>query len=1043
MLFPEFRFGCLQLSSVSESMSSSVANTKLTLRDYEDNQFTLKCPHESQFLLWQTQLLRLFPESLEPTMSLVNSISNLHKHTRSTSTSCYSFNSTQEEILTEPFHGLSIVCGMPNVRPSFDSPRQSLSSDLCSPKLSNLPLTPSLVDAPELKEFMSEDWSTFGISELQHSFAEESEILNPANVSVSNRCPADTCSFRELFVNIDCETSKEFKNRNIFESRIKAEESEDSEDIRTVTTIDTSSDISIDTDSNIADSDSDDMTQGSDFSLTGILENNGNMTATATDTIELPISVLPNLPKNLPSSCPNVPILETRAESKFSYETDMTNPADVYYSSPLLLPSIISRKLESSDKNSRPLRPLSCSTSFDVLEKGESPSAALNRKLSEGSLTRKLSKKRRLVSAFKRLSIRLKPKSFNNEVDSEFEMLNPLPSEELVLGSHTLSNISYQPIHLCVAPENGPESSLNEIPLISNKRSERVLSRISEEQFFSTDKDDSDVTKSKSGNEEISCFEIGDRQNNYQPTDPSDQAIISTAVRAVMASPFLITTPSHRASAVGSSYTLQKLDIFEQDEDDFASSCMSTFCVSQSDTAGKDKSQNTTTKLGDIGTVTDETEQASIQHKISQDIFENSMCSVSASFSHSFHSRSSSGNSTASEPIMKKSSSDATLIDSEQQLKYATLPPTADITTLGKLRKSNSMNLLPETSLPSLNTQTAVVSTRPKNSSDNSWIPISENFLTVSVSNDGRIISCWRSFPTSISNDSLKTICEPISETAGTECRPVAGPISSTIQSISVSTSGCIFSSITESEGKPLCKLELGAGVSVLKKSMYNIMVSLDSGNEYLFQLRSQAAANEFYRTISPHAAASIPETTRQKLIKTRRHRTSHSASLPIIETVSRPLLETFTSNRPLMLPPLLSSRAGRTDAELSGRTSPDPLVLLSDQRCLLFTATSASPDRWAQTGLARLTASVPNDQPNQPDWRRVVLHQVDTGEVIVDTRLPATCFRVAGPVALSIADPSTGHLKYLVRLGDQPERDRVAAVLINASHTGNWDNNN
>lgn len=117
--------------------------------------------------------------------------------------------------------------------------------------------------------------------------------------------------------------------------------------------------------------------------------------------------------------------------------------------------------------------------------------------------------------------------------------------------------------------------------------------------------------------------------------------------------------------------------------------------------------------------------------------------------------------------------------------------------------------------------------------------------------------------------------------------------------------------------------------------------------------------------------------------------------------------------------------------------------MLLSDQRCLLFTATSASPDRWAQTGLARLTASVANDQPNQPDWRRVVLHQVDTGEVIVDTRLPATCFRVAGPVALSIADPSTGHLKYLVRLGDQPERDRVAAVLINDSHIGNWDNNN
>ena len=185
MLFPEFRFGCLQLSSVSESMRSSVANTKLTLRDYEDNQFTLKCPHESQFLLWQTQLLRLFPESLEPTIPLANSISNLHKHTRSTSTSCYSFNSTQEEILTESFHGLSIVCGMSNVRPSFVSPRQSLSSDLCSPKLSNLPLTPSLIDAPELKEFMFEDWSTFGISELQHSFAEESEILNPANVSVS------------------------------------------------------------------------------------------------------------------------------------------------------------------------------------------------------------------------------------------------------------------------------------------------------------------------------------------------------------------------------------------------------------------------------------------------------------------------------------------------------------------------------------------------------------------------------------------------------------------------------------------------------------------------------------------------------------------------------------------------------------------------------------------------------------------------------------------------------------------------------------------
>jgi hypothetical protein len=1040
MLFPAFRFGCLRLSSMSRGMRSSVsaASTHLTLKDYENNQFTLKCPNDSQFLLWKTQLLKLFPESLEPTVNLSNSISNLHKHTVSTSTSCYSFKSTHEEILTQPFHGLNIISDMTNVRSSFDLPRWPLSSDICSPKLDNLPFTPSLIDAPELKAFMSEDCCSFDKPGFPRPFTEEFEILNSANISVSNNGHTDACSIKELFVTIDCETFEDSKICNSFEYHNKAEESEDSEDIHTVTTIDTSIDISVDTGLKTVDSNSDDMTQSSDFSLTGILENNANMATADTNTIELPVSVLPNLPKNIPSSCPNVPILKTVAESKFSYEIDLPKPANTYYSSPLLLPSIISRKLQSSDENSRLARPLSHSTSLEALEKGKSPSAALNRKLSEGSLTRKLSKKRRLVSAFKRLSHRLKPRSFNSALDAEFEMLNPLPSEQPVLKSHTLSDFSYQPVPLCDTLESVPDSGLNEVSLTIKKRSERVLSRISEEQFLSADKDDSGAT-----NEVISCVENSDRENYYESLDSSSQGIISSAVTAVIASPFLVTTASRRASAVGSSYTLQKLEIFEQDEDDFVSSCMSSFCVPQTDIAGEDKLQNTTFRLKDTGMTPDGLELKSIQHKISQDSVESSVCSASAFFSHCSHSRCSSGNSTASQSIIKKSGSDATLIDADQHLKYAILPTASDIPTLRKLRRSNLTDLLLDELQPSLRTQTAVVFTRSKNSSDDSWIPISENFLTVSVSTDGRIINCWRSFPTSISNDSLKTIYEPISEPAAVNGKSAAGPNGTTIHSIAASTSGFVSTSITESEGEPLCKLELGTGVSVLKKSMYNVMVGLGSGNEYLFQLRSQTAANEFYRAISPHTAASIPETTRQKLIKRRRHRDSYNADLPTGATASRSLIETDASGRPLMLPPLLSSRAGQTDTNTSGRTSPEPLVLLSDQRCLLFTATNASPDRWAQAGLARLTVSVATGQPRKLDWRHVTLHQIDTDEVIVDARLPATCFCVAGPVALSITDPKTGHLKYLVRLRDQTERDRVAAVLVKDNLTGYWGDNN
>lgn len=177
MLFPAFRYKDLQVHSMSAPFKSAEnINRFISLENSAGTKITLRCPDEGQFQFWRQQLENLFPQDVEqPSITEVNNEdTSMSVDTMSTHTS-YSFGSKCEDIC-QPFHGLNIVsnststsfitvperrsvCEPPRTEQSiFELPRLSFSNYSLSPQLDLFSSTPSLIEEPELKAFLAEDF---------------------------------------------------------------------------------------------------------------------------------------------------------------------------------------------------------------------------------------------------------------------------------------------------------------------------------------------------------------------------------------------------------------------------------------------------------------------------------------------------------------------------------------------------------------------------------------------------------------------------------------------------------------------------------------------------------------------------------------------------------------------------------------------------------------------------------------------------------------------------------------------------------------------
>lgn len=1005
MLFPEFRFCSLYMCT------TSISNRHLSLTDQKGNRFTLKCPNESLFHSWKCYLLKLFPESLQPTLSLSKAIEHLNKQTLSTEFSCLNEKSTNSENLTKQLNGLNIFTGIAinTTHSSSDSSKIALDINNWSLQTDDLLLDTSLVDAPELKQFMLEDSSTFDKQIFSDSLHDNTNISSSFN-EATNHIPKKSSSFNSLDI--------PFFEKSFF--NINNRYYENAEDSYTIETIDTTAD----TDENTVDNCTGDTTQYSDSSLTDILDAKKDTTVVDLDTVDSPVPVLPILPKSLPLYCPEVPTMAADSVRNISFNIDLQKQDNTYYSSPLKLPPVITRNLKPSISNNQPGKILFQNASLKTLDEDERPSTALDRRLSESLKPSKLSKKWRLISVLKSFSSKLKSKSSYDELDADFEIVNLPTSQNIVLEpeSQNDSFLNCQPVQLNDIFNNPTDSNSTYALVDLKKRSGRVLSRISEEQFFGINEEDpcDTILITSTDKAENNYHDIKEETDFDIELDSLDLPVVLTAMTAVKALPSFVEPLSDKTSVAFSSQIIPKLELTELGENDFAKSCM--LVVTQAGTDFESNSIASTARTENKREISSKMMWESNQHKTLRD------CDIhpeSPLFSQSAHSRCSSESSTTSGLSIKVFGSDATLADTYQ---YSKTKFSGDTHTSTKFFKTSSSSFLLTSSQTSLNFPTVKVLIKEKNAPTGSWTPISKNLVTVSVSSDGKTIACWQALQTSVSNDSLRTICVSNSELTNTTefTRPDAD-----FATASLSCFSSVISNIIPSENKPLLTLELDDKAYVLKKSMYDVLVCMDSGDQYMFQLRSQAVTSEFYRAVNLHIATTVFPKTRQKFMKTHRHQSLHKLKPPVAMTTSRSFTGNSVSGRPLIVPPLLSSGTNLTDENNDSCTSPDLPLLLSDQRCLLFKATSTSLDRWEKVGLALIAVAAATDKHGKTSRLHLKLHQIEKDSIVVDTFLPVTCFNVAGPVALSISDSRTGQLKYLVRLRDQAERDRVAAALF------------
>lgn len=985
MLFPAFRHRHLQLEAYSESMSpgdTSVVNRFLTLATNTGSRFTLRCPDEAQISLWKHQLEKLFPKK-EP---LRLSDESIEGHVKSHSTSSYSFSSRHEDILSDPFQGLNIINPMESLTldPSTIAYPSRPSSYSISPQLATLESSTSLADAPELKAFLTSDTECH----------DDVEIVSPSEASS---------------VHSDEENLEDTPNWGT--QRIEIDESYE-----------------VEYDSDLSDCYDSALEEHTDSGL----EEKFEISSPPIQVTGYALSQTSSLPHSLPPCpppCPAVPSPSTRLQSKPS---SLILPIDEEEEK---LKQIRRQKREEREEASKPVAPVlqrkksnSSFTSFFLLHKRSNDALSVNLENKSQStndtphveiqepalpgnivnstetdskpvptLKRKKSTSERLVSAFKSISAKLKvkpptPIDFPESIKSEDEVIEePEPELKSIIKSPNNKRQSMQvqfvPSPLgCRGDSSAPWTSgefqqvLAPVDRSNKFRADRALSKISEEIFLDVSGDDSDEMDESDEEEEY----VGDVSTDSVATH------ISTAVTAVMASPLLVLTGS------------------ESKEMPHSTSSSSV------GTAVDTNSNNETVKLGHA-------------RKLSN--------TASLRVLHGSDSYGSIDSLDRFKRVSRKSSSEFTLSESRQSI----MSPSSSINSGLDFSKKNLRRV-------SILQTVAVVS---KWQSMN-WVRISESFfsVTVFVTATGGLISC--TLPPASSN-SLNVINEDeASQDVSPSILEIVLPSSS-----SVSTS------------------------PVSRRTALDVHVR-QASDTYLFRLRSSHTADEFVNNLD----ASCQELTRQVLLCNPGDSSTSSNSSSINEQISGsgsmtssnssgslersksplPLLNRSSSgslkmsNTPItmttFLPPLLSTRNsssstvgggspvngsktslnsvdtinGCANSNIISAVYREPeLLLLNNLRCQLFKRSTG--DKWLDMGLARLRVY---SVPMQSEWRRIMLLSPTSSQVILDTRLPCTCFMPAGTVGLSISIPMGQQCEptYMLRLRNNKEVAHVSELL-------------
>lgn len=194
LVFPAFRYRDLRIYSMSAPFSTSPSGTVnrfFTLTNSAKDKFTLRCPDDDQFLHWKAQLEDLFPHEEEWNVSVMTEaeddmfMSGDGNGNVSCDTSCYSFGSKCEDILSQSMHGLNIIntgsisskLSDINATHLLEKPPLTFVGYNLSPQLDQVQPTPSLIEDNDLKSFLTEDFD----------FSSSSLVDAPAPLSAKKR----------------------------------------------------------------------------------------------------------------------------------------------------------------------------------------------------------------------------------------------------------------------------------------------------------------------------------------------------------------------------------------------------------------------------------------------------------------------------------------------------------------------------------------------------------------------------------------------------------------------------------------------------------------------------------------------------------------------------------------------------------------------------------------------------------------------------------------------------------------------------------------
>lgn len=450
LLFPTFRHRQLHVHSTSSHLpgsSSESVNKFITLANASGTKFTLRCPEEDQFLFWKQQLEFLFPNDGLHTSNHVNTDNCTIPNQSISRETSFTFSSKQEDIIGLPFQGLSIIShSASNLaetqsflnEPPLELPKFSFAGHSLSPQLEQVESSPSLIEEPELKAFLCDDFDFSELSAKPKRPLSTLEVTGVAPVT-SPVHEADIASLSEQSEQSDVsessESSEDFSPRYHHKHEPSFVIIGDSESFSSIF------------------EDEDPMVLAERVLTASEDIQPPNELVTPCD-IEVPSAILPiRFPP-----CPPIPedsvIKPTTPPLVIEAPTNVAKPKPV----PVTYP--VQRQ------------PAPVSQPISPVERAMSPSL-FKRKASTGQ---------RLFSAFKNFSGKLKSKSLppsDENIESVFEMLDTAPDLNQKCGM-SQQVVVQQHVQFTPAQNNLPPIAARGNPM----RAARALSKISEEVFF-------------------------------------------------------------------------------------------------------------------------------------------------------------------------------------------------------------------------------------------------------------------------------------------------------------------------------------------------------------------------------------------------------------------------------------------------------------------------------------------------------------------------------------------------------------------------------